>query len=171
MDRQAVDFLAGLAGVGVEQGDKGETLALKAAVAQQGAGEIADADEHGRPGAVDAEAVAEGGDEVGDEVADSRLTEVAKVGEILADLGIVDAEGLADLAAGDLLRPFLVNAFEVAEVETEAVDAGTREPVFAADVCGIRLAHGPSTSVAHGGESRGGGRPSRGRSRRLVGAV
>src|SRR5258708_4383012 len=111
MDRQAVDFLADLAGVGVEQGDKSEPLALKAAVAQQGAGEIADADEHGGPGAVDAEAVAKGGDQVGDEVADAGLAEVAEVGEILADLGIVDAESLADLAAGDFLRAFLVDAF------------------------------------------------------------
>ena len=56
--------LADLVGVGVEQGDEAEALLLEAAVAEQGAGQVADADDDRGPGAVDAEALAEGGDEL-----------------------------------------------------------------------------------------------------------
>ena len=129
---QTLYLLADLFWVRVDQGDEGEPLALEAAIAQKRASEIADADKDSRPRAVDAEATAQGGDEVGQVIADAGLADVAEVGEVLANLGVVDAERLADLTTRDLGGPFVQQAFDVPQVEAEAVDAGAGEPMFAA---------------------------------------
>ena len=54
-----------------------------------------------RPVAVDPQDVPQGGDQLLDPVADAGIAELAEEGEVLADLGVVDRQGRAELAAGD----------------------------------------------------------------------
>src|SRR5260370_29502211 len=92
---------------------------------------------------METEGVGEGGDEFGGLIADARLAGVAEVGEVVANLGVVDAEHFAELAGGDDGKAFMVPAFEMAQVEAETLDAGARELRFAADGTGrsVVLAH------------------------------
>src|SRR5207302_11031396 len=104
-----------------------------------------DADDDRRPRAIDAEALAEGGDDFLSGIADAGLAKIAKIGEVFADLGVGDAERLAQLAAGGGLRAFAEKALQVAEVTAEAMNAGSRQPRFMGSAagrgtCWVRLA-------------------------------
>ena len=97
LDDEALDRLADDVGVAVEGGEDAEALRREAAVLQDCAAELADADEHHGPFAVDAEDLAQLFEEALDAVAAALLAEAAEVAEVLADLGGRDAEGGAQL--------------------------------------------------------------------------
>ena len=64
-----------------------------------------------------------------------RLAEMAAVRQVLANLGVGDAQGLAELAAGHLHDPLALEGFQAAQIETEAADAGARgAPILASAV-------------------------------------
>src|SRR5262249_62391153 len=88
---QALDRLPDFPGSGVKQGDEAEALLGKAAVTKQGPSKVADADDHGRPGAIDAKLVAQGGDQVRGGVADAGLAQVAQASEVFSNLRVVIA--------------------------------------------------------------------------------
>src|SRR5262249_10141497 len=102
MDLQTIDALADLFRVGIEKSDDTEAALLEAAIAKQGPGEVADADQRHRPFAVHAERPADGGDQFVGGIADAGMAEVAKRRQVLAHLRVGDAERLTELAAGDL---------------------------------------------------------------------
>src|SRR5262249_8071984 len=122
---------------------------LEAAVAEQGAGEVADADQRHRPFAVHAERPADGGDQFVRGVADAGVAEVAERGEVLAHLRVGDAERLAELAAGDLGDAVPQQSFEAAQVQAEPAPAGPRQPQFAAGAGLTTLAPGGIAFFAH----------------------
>ncbi len=103
---QAVDFFSHFIGFPVEQSDEAEALLLKPAIAEEGAGQVADADDDSIPVSIDAEALPQGGDELRGWVADAGLAEVAEIGKILANLGVGDAESFAELSAGNGVGAF-----------------------------------------------------------------
>jgi hypothetical protein len=73
-------------------------------------------------------------------------------GEILADLSIVDSQGLAELAARDGRLALTLENFELAEVEANAVDNRLR--------CQL-VARGLAARTLHGRGSTGQGRDAR----------
>ena len=60
-------------------------------------------------------------------VADAGVAQVAQVGQVLAHLGVGDAERLAELAAGDGAASLACEAFQAAQVQAEPADAGPRQ--------------------------------------------
>jgi hypothetical protein len=88
-------------GVVVEQPDEVKALVLKAAVAKERPGQIADADEHRPPGPVDPERPTNGGREPGGVVTNAALTEMAKGRQVPADLRGTDPHRLGQFDAGN----------------------------------------------------------------------
>jgi hypothetical protein len=127
VDFQAVDPLAALGGVGVEQGDDAKAALREATVAQQGPGQVAHPHEHRRPFPVDSQGTPDGLDQFARRIADPRLAQVTERSQVLADLGVGDSERLAQLSAGDSRRPLALEPLEATEVEAEPADAGARE--------------------------------------------
>src|SRR5262249_35495630 len=122
--------------------------------------QVADADDRHRPLAVDAQLAAQGCDDFLRGVADAGVAEVAEVGEVLADLGVGDAEGLAELAAGDGPHPRAVEPFEGPQVKAQARDRGRGEARRAAVDApgfggGIRFAHAPLANLRSWGSRAG----------------
>src|SRR5262249_38718784 len=99
----------------------------EAAVAQQRAGQIADADDGHRPFTVDAEGAADGGDQLLRRVADAGVTEVAEVGQVFAHLRGRGAQPGPELAAGSLGQAFTLAFFQTPQVQTQPANAGPRE--------------------------------------------
>src|SRR5262249_6712162 len=114
VDIQAVHAQADLRGIGVEKRDDAEAPLGESLVTKQSAGQIADADDRDAPNAVNAEGAADSGDQFGSGVANARLAKIAEEGEILADLDIGDAKGLAKLVAGDFGDALALEALEAA---------------------------------------------------------
>src|SRR5207302_105276 len=104
-------------------------LGVEAAVGAEGAAEVAGADEQDVPHLVRAEDAFDLEDEVVHAVADAGVAELAEVGEVLADLGIGEAEALAELAAGDRAAVLALERLELPQVEAEPADGGIGDQV------------------------------------------
>jgi hypothetical protein len=126
-DGELAEGVTGFVGVGVENGGEAEAFAEEAAVGDEGAAEVTGADEEDVPDFVGAEDFAELGDELIDAVADAGVAELAEVGEVFADLGVGVAKGVAELFGRDGVFVGFMEGFELAQVETEAVDGGSRD--------------------------------------------
>src|ERR1043166_10100146 len=87
----------------------------------------------------------ERGDEFLRIVTDARLAEIAEVGEVLANLGVIDGESLAKLTGRNDLQSLRVPAVEVAEVEAESLNACSRK----LRVAGVPVGGGRSVVLAH----------------------
>ena len=94
------------------------------AVLEQGPAEVAQADQGQRPVAVDPQDVPQGGDQLLDPVADAGIAELAEEREVLADLGILDRQRLAELAAGDGRLALTLERLELPEVEADPAHDG-----------------------------------------------
>jgi hypothetical protein len=57
-------------------------------------------------------------------VTNARLAEIAEVGEIFADLGVVDSQSIPQLAAGYDFQALFFPALQMSKVKTEPLDAG-----------------------------------------------
>ena len=88
VDRHSFDALAHFGGVDVERRDDPKALLGKAPVTHQGPTQVSEADDGERPGLVGAQNPLDGRDELTGAVADARITELAEIGQVLADLGI-----------------------------------------------------------------------------------
>ena len=88
-------------GIGIEGLDDAEALRGEAGVAEDGAAELADADDDHRPAAVEAEDLVQLLQEAADVVAAALFSEAAKVAEVLANLCGGDAELRAQLLRAD----------------------------------------------------------------------
>src|SRR5262249_8575030 len=132
MDETTLDALADLGRIAIEQGHDAEAALDETGEAQQSAGQVADADQHGVPLPVDAEDAADGRGQVRGLVADAGMTEV-EGGQVLAYLDVAEAERLAEQAAGDARRAAADQAFEAAQVQTEAHGGGARRTCLAVD--------------------------------------
>lgn len=91
---QPVDLFADLEGIAVERADDVESTGLEFSVVEQGATEVAHADERSPPFPVYAEGGLERGNKAYDIVADTAYAEFSKVGEVLAYLGRIDVARL-----------------------------------------------------------------------------
>lgn len=92
--------LADLEGIAVEYGYDIETAFLEVRVVQQGLAEIAHANESHAPFAIYIQGRSDGLNERGDIVAHATYAKFAKIGQILADLGAIDAAGLGQWGGG-----------------------------------------------------------------------
>ena len=104
-DDHVVVGLADLVRVVVEQSDDPEPPVAEPPVFEQGPAEVAQANQGQRPVAVDPQDAPERGAQLLDPVADPGIAELAEEGEILADLGVIDRQGGAELAARDRESP------------------------------------------------------------------
>src|SRR5207253_4593232 len=84
------------------QPDDLEALCVETLVAEERSREVADADERGAPGAVDAQCRAERRRQVLRLVPDAALPEVAEGGEVAADLRVADVHRGRDAPARNL---------------------------------------------------------------------
>jgi len=121
---QARHFLTDLEGIAVEGADDVEAAKFEILVAQQRFAEIADADQGAFPDPVDPEGMLDGVDEILDVVADPAYAEFAEVGEVLADLGGVDATGPGQEFRGHHLCPFALEGFQHLDIHGQALDGG-----------------------------------------------
>ena len=99
-----------------------ETPCPEPAIPEQGSSQVTQPDERQRPIVVDAEDMPERVDQLLDPVTDARMAELAEKRQILADLGILDRERLAELAAGDGRVALPLIGFELSQVETHPPD-------------------------------------------------
>src|SRR5439155_8630272 len=97
----AVDRLADAGRVGVEEGRDVEAAGGEPRVPRQGVTEITHPDEGHRPVLGEAEHLLDLADEGGHVVADAAGAVRAQVGQVLAQLGGVDAGGVGQFLAGD----------------------------------------------------------------------
>ena len=95
-----------------------ESAGAEAAISQQGSTQVSQTDQGQRPVVVDPEDMPQGVDQLLDAIADARMAELAEKREILADLRILDREGLAELAARDGLEALALIGLELPQVET-----------------------------------------------------
>ena len=116
--------LADLLGVVVEQGDDVEAAGAEAAILEQGPAQVAQTDQGQRPVVVDPQDVPQGGDQLLDPVADPGMAELAEEREVLADLGILDRQRLAELAARDRRMALALEGLELPEVEAHPAHDG-----------------------------------------------
>ena len=93
--------LPDLLGIGVDQRDDAEAAGAEAAVVGERGAEVADADDRDRPVVGEAELAGDLVEQVLDVVADAPGAVGAEVGEVLADLGRVDAGQLGQPLRGD----------------------------------------------------------------------
>lgn len=101
LDGEADGVGTDLGGVGIKDGREAESLGMEASVGHEGAAEIAGTDEDDIPGFVGAEDMSDLADQLLDAVADAGMAELSEIGEILADLGIGEAEAFAQLLGRD----------------------------------------------------------------------
>ena len=112
------DFLVPLAlRRGVESGDDFEALFFEAPIGEEGEAEVADADEDDglEPGG--SELVGDFPGELADIVAQAAGAEGAEVGEVLPELGGLDAGGLGERLAGDGADEVLAQPGEAAHID------------------------------------------------------
>src|SRR5438045_1154998 len=93
---------------------------LEAAIAQQRSPQVADADQRRPPGPVHAQQMANGPDQLFRHVTDAGTAKAAETGQILAHLGVSDAERLAELAARHLADLVAQQCFEMTQIQAEA---------------------------------------------------
>jgi hypothetical protein len=91
---------------------------------EQRTGEVADTDKRDPPFAVDSQSAADGSCQLRRLVTDARLPQIAKVGEILANLCVRYAERLSEEPAGNLGGAIAEKGFEAAQIEAQSTDAG-----------------------------------------------
>ena len=126
-DGEFAKGVADFVGVGVEDSGESEAFSEEAAVGDECAAEVTGADEEDVPDLVGAEDFAELCDEFIDAVADAGVAELTEVGEVFADLSVGVSEGVAELFGGDGVFVGFLEGFELAQVEAEAVDGGSRD--------------------------------------------
>jgi hypothetical protein len=124
---EAVDQLAHLGRVGVEQGDDLEAAAGEAVVAGQRVPEVTDADQADRATLVEAQHVLDLLDQQGDVIADPAGAVRAQVREILAQLGRVDPGRGREALAGDRVGTALAEVVQRAKVLGQPRDRRLRE--------------------------------------------
>lgn len=139
LDSEVAGAFAGW--LGVEGGDDFEAFASEAAVSEEGAAEVTCADEDDGLEACGAEDVGEFFGEGGDGIAEAAGSEVADVGEVLAELGGFDAGGAGERDGGDGIDAVGVEALEGAVVDGHPVDGlfGDRLPERCAIHCNDSL--------------------------------
>lgn len=135
LDSEVAGAFAGW--LGVEGGDDFEAFASEAAVSEEGAAEVTCADEDDGLEACGAEDVGEFFGEGGDGIAEAAGSEVADVGEVLAELGGFDAGGAGERDGGDGIDAVGAEALEGAVVDGHPVDGlfGNRLPERCASHC------------------------------------
>ena len=127
---QARDFLADLERIAVEGADDVEAAELEVLMAQQRLAEIAHADQGAFPDPVDPQGMLDGDDEILDVIADAAHAEFAEIGEVLADLGGVDAAGARQEFRGDHLGTLALEGLQHLDIHGQALD-GSLWDVFA----------------------------------------
>jgi hypothetical protein len=120
----AIDGRADFGGVVVEGGRDAEALVLEAAIAKEGAAEVAESDHGERPGLVGAEDAFDGVDQLVTAIADAGVAELAEVGQVFADLSVCKAKELAELRGAGGFVAVADQVLQLAEVEAEAADNG-----------------------------------------------
>lgn len=139
LDSEVAGAFAGW--LGIKGGDDFEAFASEAAVSEEGAAEVTCADEDDGLEACGAEDVGEFFGEGGDGIAEAAGSEVADVGEVLAELGGFDAGGAGERDGGDGIDAVGVEALEGAVVDGHPVDGlfGDRLPERCASHCNDSL--------------------------------
>ncbi len=122
-------------GVGVEQGHHAEPAAAEAGVVGQRVAEVADADDDHRPVLGHADLAGDLVAQVVDVVADSAGAVGAEVGEVLAQLGAVDAGCGREVLAGAGGDAWSASATQRAKVDGQTRDGGLGDVPGALGVC------------------------------------
>ena len=125
--------------VGVDQGADREAAGGEAAVVGERVPEVADPDDDDRPVLGEAELAGDLVDEVVDVVADAAGAVRAEVGEVLAQLGRVDAGGRGEFLGGDGRDALVAEGTEGAEVDRQPGDGGLGDALAA--VTSLPVAH------------------------------
>ena len=92
------------------------------AVLEQGPAQVAQSDQGQRPVVVDPQDMPQRVDQLVDPVTDRRVAELPEERQVLADLGILDRQRVAELAAGDRRAALALVGLELPEVETHPPD-------------------------------------------------
>ena len=92
IDAHALDRGADPLGIDVEGGHDAKALVIESLVAQQGSAQVAGADHGHRPIAIGAQDFANGVDQVVAAIANAGMAEVPEIGQVLANLGVAEAE-------------------------------------------------------------------------------
>src|SRR5262249_630278 len=104
----------------------------EAMITEQGAGEIANAHQRDGPLTVDSQGTPNGADQLRGGIANARLSQVAKIGEVLSHLSVGDAERVAEHAARHPRGAIPQQALKPPQVQAQTTDAGTRRARVAA---------------------------------------
>ncbi len=99
VNRHALDAAAGLRRIGIESRHDIEPLLRKAAIAQQGPAKVAGPDQDRVPALVGAQNAANRRHQLITAIANARVAKVPEVGQVLANLGVGEAEPAAELTA------------------------------------------------------------------------
>ena len=108
--------------IGVEGGGNPEVLAAEAAVAEQRLSEVAHPDHRHGPRVVRAEDVPHRPDQFFTAVADARVAELPEEAEVLANLGVTEAEQRAQLPRGDRVLAGRDQSLQFAQIERQPAD-------------------------------------------------
>src|SRR5262249_20634397 len=128
MDGEPFNGLADFGRVDVTQGSHAESLLLETAIAEQGTGQIPDADEDRFPFPVDAKSMANGGRQFRGRITDARLAQVPEVGQVFADLSVAHSHTLTKLAAGNFGKAVALQRFQAPQIQTEPPGTGSGQP-------------------------------------------
>jgi hypothetical protein len=104
-------------------------------------------------------------DEIVYPVSDAGVTELAKIGKILADLRIGESKALTELFAGDRPAVFALEALQLAEVKAQAFDRGIGDQVWSWRELQLRLLYNSNagnTTRCRGYQERDGDGPANG---------
>src|SRR5712664_1594264 len=138
-DGHGVHLARDLGGIVVDDGRDAKALAAEALVMEERGTEIAEADEHDGPLAIEPENPLQLGLEAGDVIADAAHAELPEISEVLAHLRGVQIEPVRHLLRGDGLDAVLLQLEQAPRVDGETMDRHLRDP--------RRAVRGPSWHV------------------------
>lgn len=101
VDEDSFNLRSHDAGVEIERRHDAKALRGEALVTQQGPAHVADADQRDDPLSVGAQDAANLSDQLAASVANAWMPEMAEIGEVLADLGVGEAQHLTELTGTD----------------------------------------------------------------------
>lgn len=116
VDQHVIEAESDFGRVVVEEGGNVESAVAEASVLEQSSAEIPQPDQGHRPISINSENASESSQKLLDPVADPRVAKLTKEREILADLGVVDPQGSANLAAGDRYVALVTERFKLTQV-------------------------------------------------------
>jgi hypothetical protein len=115
--RDAFDGRTGYAGVDIKRRDDAKALRRETLVPEQCTAHVANSDHRDRPLPVGAENMADLRDQLMASVPNPGVTKVPEIGQVLANLGIGEAQHLAELAGANSRAAIANQMLQLSKVE------------------------------------------------------